>query len=95
MPITDAKISSVLSVTFLSPRSTDPTYVRCSPHMSANSSCDMPRTSRNIRRLLASVVVSDTLGLRRDVVVLLMRDTIAANMEIVCSGDVYESTDDK
>lgn len=59
---TAAKTSNVLSVTFRSQRSTDPIYVRCSPHSSASFSCEILRASRKSRRLSASTAVNWPLG---------------------------------
>jgi hypothetical protein len=46
---------SMLSMlTLRSPRSTDPTYVLCSPERSAKASCESPRTSRSRLRFVAN-----------------------------------------
>lgn len=78
------------SVTFRSPRSTDPMYVLWRPHRSASSSWEKPWCWRRRRRLSERVRISLRLGLRN-----LFGDTRLDAAITACSfdTDVYGSTD--
>lgn len=55
---------------FRSPRSTDPTYVRCKPDAVAKASCESPARSRASRRFSAKrrrVFEGFVLGLTREI----------------------------
>lgn len=56
------KVSSVLRVTLRSPRSTEPTYVRWSPHISASSSWERFFSYLYLRILCARIFVRPLLG---------------------------------